>query len=336
MQTGRQTITYRKLRRRRPRYGAWAILAVTCAVLGFVGVRIALPRHPASSVAPVSAPSPAAAVDSVRPNATATVSAARVDTTAPAAPEVQVAANPAPQRDDAVTEAAVSFPGAPAVKVGSINHLEPKHKYIAFTLDDGYGFQPQMLKLLQKYDARCTTFLIGSWMKSNKKTVRRLRKSGFEIANHTWDHATLTGLSDAAIRRELLRTQEVITSVTGNQAPYMRPPGGGTDQRVARVAASLGYKVVLWNGTFADSAKHPSPEKAYRSVMTRWGGVHPGDIILCHWGSENSYEAMKRILPELAAQGYKFVTLSELIADSKPSKKHRSSKSSNTDASSSN
>jgi peptidoglycan/xylan/chitin deacetylase (PgdA/CDA1 family) len=55
--------------------------------------------------------------------------------------------------------------------------------------------------------------------------------------------------------------------------------------------------------------------------MERNGGVRPGDIILCHWGSESSYEAMKRILPELKARGYEFVTISELIADSRHAKK---------------
>ena len=70
-----------------------------------------------------------------------------------------------PQRatSDAVAKAAVPFPDAPAVKSVSLGQLKPKHKYVAITLDDGYGFQPEMLELLQKYDARCTTFVLGSW-----------------------------------------------------------------------------------------------------------------------------------------------------------------------------
>jgi polysaccharide deacetylase 2 family uncharacterized protein YibQ len=53
--------------------------------------------------------------------------------------------------------------------------------------------------------------------------------------------------------------------------------------------------------------------------MTRHGGVKAGDIILCHWGSKGTYGALKKILPELKAQGFEFVTVSELIKDSKPS-----------------
>ncbi len=66
----------------------------------------------------------------------------------------------------------------------------------------------------------------------HRHTSRPSRSStrpGFEIANHTWDHKTLTKLSDAQVESELLRTQKVISAVTGNQAPYMRPPGGATN-----------------------------------------------------------------------------------------------------------
>ncbi len=222
--------------------------------------------------------------------------------------------------DDAVAAAAVPYPDAPAVEAESIAQLKPKHKYVAITLDDGYGFQPEMLELLQKYDARCTTFLLGEWMKNNTKTVKKLDEAGFEIANHTWDHKTLTNLSDSQVTSELERTQKVISAVTGNQAPYMRPPGGGTNKRVKQLSADLGYTTIMWSRTFADSSKHASPENSYHYVMEYGGGVKPGDIILCHWGSKNTLAAMKRILPELKAEGYEFVTVSELIADSQSAK----------------
>ena len=54
--------------------------------------------------------------------------------------------------------------------------------------------------------------------------------------------------------------------------------------------------------------------------MMSGGGVKPGDVILCHWGSKMSYQAMKLVLPYLKSQGYEVVTLSELIADSKPAR----------------
>ena len=269
---------------------------------------VSVPSQPGSSGA-----SSASAPASRAPEASAAVTSGTLtaaDVTAAKASET------------AVARAAVAYPGAPALSstTPSLNHLHPKHKYIAITLDDGYAFQPKMLDLLQQYDAHCTTFLIGSWAASNKPILKRLNAAGFEIANHTWDHKTLTHLSSSQIESELSRTQRVISSVTGNQAPYLRPPGGGTNSSVKAVAAGMGYRIVMWDRSFGDSGRGATPEKLYNNAIVSAGGVKPGDIILCHWGSKMSYEAMKRVLPDLKAQGYEFVTISELVADSKPAK----------------
>ncbi|HEY5541353.1 MAG TPA: polysaccharide deacetylase family protein [Coriobacteriia bacterium] len=243
--------------------------------------------------------------------------AAAPGVTPTAAPETLAAADASAR---AVAKAAVPFPHAPSIspKTPSLNHLNPRHKYIALTLDDGYNFQPALLKLLKQYDVHCTTFLIGSWAASHKQDLKMMRDAGFEIGNHSWTHPFLTKLSTSQIESELTRTQRAITSITGNQAPYLRPPFGATNSHVKAAAASLGYRIVMWDRTFGDSGRGATPKKLYDNVVNSNGGVQPGDIILCHWGSKPSYEALKKILPDLQAQGYQFVTLSELIADSKP------------------
>jgi peptidoglycan/xylan/chitin deacetylase (PgdA/CDA1 family) len=221
----------------------------------------------------------------------------------------------------AVAKAALPYPGAPAVAIQpSINQLKPRHKYIALTLDDGYNFQPDMLAFLKQHDVRCTTFLIGSWAASHKADVKLMRDAGFEIGNHSWTHPFLTRMSTSQIQSELSRTQKVISSVTGNQAPYLRPPFGDTNAHVKAAAAALGYRIVMWDRTFGDSGRGATPKKLYANVVTSNGGVQPGDVILCHWGSKPSFEALKKIVPDLQAQGYQFVTISELVADSKPGK----------------
>lgn len=234
--------------------------------------------------------------------------------TAPAPPP-QPLPEPAPLT--AVERAAVRYPGAPAVASDTIRSLHPRHKYIALTLDDGYGIQMGMMELLEKEHVPVTAFLIGNVVASNPDVVRRMADDGFEIANHTWSHATLSTASTQTIESELKRGQDAISEITGNQAPYMRPPGGATNSRVERVSARLGYRLVLWNRSFGDTGGGATPDKVYANVMKTSGGVHAGDIILGHWGSPNTYEALKRIIPELRAKGFEFVTVSELIEDSK-------------------
>jgi peptidoglycan/xylan/chitin deacetylase (PgdA/CDA1 family) len=266
----------------------------------------------------VSAPITVQPSSTTTPSKTATAAHSTQDATSVASPETVAAAQASAS---AMEKAAVPFPNAPSMAIKpSIGQLKPKHKYIALTIDDGYNFQPEMLALLKRYDVRCTTFLIGSWAASHKKDVKSMHDAGFEIANHSWSHPFLTKLSTGGIENELSRTQKVISAVTGNQAPYLRPPFGDTDSHVKAAAAGMGYRIIMWNRTFGDSGRGATPKKLYANVVTSNGGVQPGDIILCHWGSKPSYKALQKILPDLQAQGFQFVTVSELIADSKSSK----------------
>jgi peptidoglycan-N-acetylglucosamine deacetylase len=316
---------YQQRRKRRimaKRAAAVVSAVVVLGVAAFVGWRAIGPSHaePAlrqqqarASTVP-SSPAVSAPATSTTPAATST--AAPATTTAVSAPETGTRAAASAR---SVADAAVKFPNAPSISrsTRTVSELHPRHKYIAFTVDDGYNFQPEMLELFEQYDARCTTFLIGSWAASHKRDVKRMHQAGFEIANHTWSHPFLTRMSSSQVESELRRTQRVITSITGNQAPYLRPPYGDTDAGVRRTAAGLGYRVVLWNRSFGDSGRGATAKKLYQNVMTRHGGIKQGDIVLCHWGSKGTYGALKRILPELKAQGFEFVTISELIEDSK-------------------
>jgi peptidoglycan/xylan/chitin deacetylase (PgdA/CDA1 family) len=211
----------------------------------------------------------------------------------------------------AVKEAALPYPNPPAVTPQTITHVpNPSRKLVAITLDDGIPFDTRILDLFEQKNIRCTTFLLGQFVKTHPELVKRLDRDGFEIANHTWDHKNLTKLSNEEIRSELRRTQDAISAITGNQAPYMRPPGGATNTRVRKVAGEMGFRVVLWNRSFADTSTKATPTKEFRNVMD---GLQPGDIILCHWGGKDTYEAMKLILPEMERRGFTPVTISELL-----------------------
>jgi peptidoglycan/xylan/chitin deacetylase (PgdA/CDA1 family) len=318
----------RRARRNSP--SALPVLAVIAlvAVLGVAGATwwFSVGGHRAASTQAPSAPGSAQAQTPVALTAPKNPASAGGSPTPPAStdatstPTTDSAAEQAAQASVSASEqAAVRFPGAPAVSptLKSINHLHPRHKYIALTLDDGYNFQPTLLDLLKQYDVHCTTFLVGSWAAANKADVQAMKDAGFEIANHSWSHPFLTRLSSTQVAAELTKTQRVLTSITGNQAPYLRPPFGDTNPSVKATAASLGYRIVMWDRTFGDSGRGATPAKLYSNVVYSGGGVQPGDVILCHWGSKPSYEALKKILPDLRAQGFEFVTISELIADSK-------------------
>ena len=264
-------------------------------------------KPPASTVA-TSTTDPYAAPDGTTPqtdpSAATSTSVASPDSGAAAVAPV----------GNAVAAAALRYPGAPAITPHSISGIHPKHNYIAITLDDGTPFDTRILDMFEQRGWTATTFLLGQMVASQPTLVQRLHRDGFEIANHTWDHKTLTKLSEAQVRDELSRTQAAISKITGTQAPYMRPPGGGTNARVKSIAGSMGYNIVLWNKSFADTSGSATPEQCAANALKN---LAPGDIILCHWGRPATYGAMKILLPELERRGYRVVTLSEMIADSK-------------------
>jgi peptidoglycan-N-acetylglucosamine deacetylase len=277
---------------------------VCCLLLGAALLTVAGCSKAAKTAATTPAPAPGAAT-----SALASSPPSSVETEAPK-PLDDLTAETA----DAVRQAAEPFPNAPAVAVASsINHAHPRRKLVSITLDDGLPFDMRILDMLEREHITATTFLIGQVAAKRPDLMARLQKDGFEIADHTWDHKTLTKLTDAQIRDELLKTQKAISKVTGNQAPYLRPPGGGTNARVKRIAASMGYKIVLWNRSFADTSKYATPEKLFHNVMDH---LKPGDVILCHWGGKSTYEALQLILPELKRRGYETVPLSEMLRDS--------------------
>lgn len=289
------------------------MIVVALAAGGLVMAGVAARRVPEPKVAtrqPVATSAPSAGSSSATPSGAATT--ASTPTSAPTPASVTSA-----ESAGAVRAAALRYPNPPAIKPLTISRAHPKRKVVALTLDDGIPFDTRILDLFEARGVRCTTFLLGQAVREHPDLVRRLNKDGFEIANHTWDHKTLTKLSDTQIRSEWSRTQAAISAITGNQAPYMRPPGGGTNLHVRSLAASMGYHVVLWDKSFADTSRAATPQRLFHNVMDT---LKPGDIILCHWGGKDTYEALQLILPEMERRGFTPVTLSEMLADSAQAK----------------
>ncbi len=290
---------------------AWAVLLVLVAGVA-IGVFLVVRGITSKPTTPAKTPTAKSASSTADPYAAPDGTTPPVDTAAAEASTAgAVAVVPT---GNAAAAAAVRFPNPPAIAPHSVSGLHPKHKYVAITLDDGVPFDTRILDMFEARGWTATTFLLGSMVTSQPKLVERLKADGFEIANHTWDHKTLTKLSDAQVRDELSRTQAAISKITGNQAPYMRPPGGGTNARVKSIAGSMGYNIVLWNKSFADTSGSATPQQCAANALKN---LQPGDIILCHWGRPATYGAMQILLPELERRGYRVVTVSELVADSK-------------------
>ncbi|GII31653.1 polysaccharide deacetylase family protein [Planotetraspora mira] len=190
-------------------------------------------------------------------------------------------------------------------------------KCVALTFDDGPGDNTgHVLDTLAAHRARATFFMLGQMVTDGTRDfVRRMVSEGHELGNHSWDHPSLVGLSEGALRRELQRTQDVIQQVAGVRMRVMRPPYGSTNHEVEAMAKQEGLAQIMWDLDTLDWRDRNAGLVAKRS-----GEAKPGDIVLMHDIHPTTVEALPRLLDELDRKKFTYVTVSELIGSLTPGK----------------
>lgn len=189
--------------------------------------------------------------------------------------------------------------------------------YIALTFDDGPSAKltPKLLDLLAAHHIKATFFLIGENAAENPELVAREAREGHEVANHSWSHPNLAKMSDDGVRGQLRRTNDAIKSATGRSPTLMRPPYGSITLRQKRwINQEFGYKVILWDVDPLDWRRPGASVVCNRIVKN----TRAGSIVLAHDIHPGTIDAMPCVLKELEAKGFKFVTVSELIAMETP------------------
>ncbi|WP_308249778.1 polysaccharide deacetylase family protein [Sphaerisporangium fuscum] len=185
-------------------------------------------------------------------------------------------------------------------------------KCVALTFDDGpFDYTGTLLDTLYAHQAKATFFVVGQMVNAQTAPfLQRMVAEGHEIGNHSWDHPSLTGLSPDALRSQLDRTQQVVRTVTGVTMRLMRPPYGNTDGKVADGTRGAGLAQILWDLDTLDWRDRNTP-----LIVQRASVAQPGAIVLMHDIHKTTVEAVPRLLQELEAKGYTFVTVSELFGD---------------------
>lgn len=182
-------------------------------------------------------------------------------------------------------------------------------RYVALTFDDGpqANTTPLLLDGLRQRQVHATFFLIGSQILPNAEIVKRMKAEGHQIGNHTWSHKKLEGASDAVVQSEIGRTDEALQKLLGEGEYWVRPPYGMLSQRQQQL---FSVPLVRWSVDPKDW-KRKNTDADVAAVLRN---VKPGDIILMHDPFPQSVTAALRIVDDLQKRGYRFVTVSELLA----------------------
>lgn len=202
-----------------------------------------------------------------------------------------------------------------------------KDKKVVLSFDDGPDpkYTPQILNILNKYKIKGTFFVIGENGEMNPDLIERLYSEGHEIGNHTFTHPNVAQISDKRTEMELNANQRLVQELTGHSMTMFRPPyvadaEPSTENEILPVirAQHMGYTMI---GELIDPNdwQKPSTNVIIDRVMS---GVKAGNgnVILLHDGGgnrENTVKALPIIIEKLKSQGYKFVTINELLGKSK-------------------
>ena len=181
-------------------------------------------------------------------------------------------------------------------------------KSIALTFDDGpSSFTNRLLDCLEKNNAKATFFMTGTEIASFPDEVKRMKKLGCELGNHTYDHTELTTLSFDEIISEVDKVNEQLINLTGEGASVVRPPYGSVNDTVK---SAINLPLILWSIDTLDW-KTLNAESTVEEVMNN---VKDGSVILMHDIFSTSVDAAEILIPQLIEKGYQLVTVHELAA----------------------
>ncbi len=208
--------------------------------------------------------------------------------------------------------------GAPPPFWREVGRIAPGKKQVALTFDAGGTGEtmPQILQTLREHKVRATMFFTGRFAEQYPEGVKQAAADGHELGNHTYSHIDSRKLTDKALRQELARTDKIIHDLTGlSTKPYWRPPFGGRNNHMLNIAASEGYRSIYWTLDSHDAVGQPKTADFIFDRITNTPTVElDGAIILEHFGSQASADALPRILDRLEGMGLQVVTISELLS----------------------
>ena len=200
---------------------------------------------------------------------------------------------------------------AAEAKQGSAEETEQSgDKLVALTFDDGphEGSTECLLEGLREREVKATFFLIGESVEGKEELVKQMAQDGHLIGSHTFHHVELTGLSLEEACSEITMTNEAIAEVTGQTVEYIRPPYGSWN---SKLECAITMHEVGWTVDPRDWDVKNTDVIVKRVLAD----VKDGSIILLHDVYDTSVEAAFRIIDELKAQGYTFVTVDRLLID---------------------
>lgn len=216
----------------------------------------------------------------------------------------------------------------PQFLIGYLRHKYPdvlfeeptNEKIMALSLDDApSAHTDEILGVLSDHDVHATFFVIGSQVDGREDTLRKIIRAGHELANHAMRDEPSRSLGIDQLEREINEVRGKLVAAyeaEGQILPnnYFRPGSGFFSRKMRDVLGNRGFRITLGSIYPHDPQIH-NPERNARHILSM---AHPGAIIICHDRREWTAPMLNMVLPELKRQGYKIVTITDLVKSVEP------------------
>jgi cellulose synthase/poly-beta-1,6-N-acetylglucosamine synthase-like glycosyltransferase/peptidoglycan/xylan/chitin deacetylase (PgdA/CDA1 family)/spore germination protein YaaH len=224
-----------------------------------------------------------------------------------------------PKSNLITNQAIVSVPKPMIISRFGLN----QDKVIALTFDDGPSrlYTPPILDVLKEKGVKASFFVLGTAAAMEPAILKRIYDEGHDIGNHTFTHPDLSEIPSAQLDLELNATQRVLESRLGIRTALFRPPfvrdiepETSTQARTLLSSAALGYITIGQRIDPLDWGRPGVDEIVRRTVS--YATLRSGNVVLLHDGGgdrSQTIAALPQIIDQLQADGYRFVTIHELL-----------------------
>jgi peptidoglycan-N-acetylglucosamine deacetylase len=197
--------------------------------------------------------------------------------------------------------------------------VKTNEKFIALTYDDGPNppNTDRLLDVLAQYQVKATFFVLGKQVELYPEVIQRTISLGHELGNHSYSHPKMVWKKPAFIHSEIVKTDRLLRELGVKGEIHFRPPFGMKFLILPYILTRLKKTSILWN---LDSTDYKLAESTaiVDNIMKQ---IVPGSIVLLHDALDDrkgdrsaTILATRMLIEELKSQGYKFKTISELLA----------------------
>ena len=205
-----------------------------------------------------------------------------------------------------------------------VTSVKTSQKVAALTFDDGPdpATTPAVMDSLARHHVPATFFVVGYRAEKSPQLLQLIAAQGHELGNHSYSHNYSQFKKDdiSIFQSEIERTNAIITVTTGQIPALFRPPGGYLSDRLVDFVNQYPMTIAYW--TWQQDPKDWQAGKKGEAIARHVvSNIRPGQIIILHDGANNALETARGVdllLTQLTADGYRFVTMSELIQLEEP------------------